>query len=95
MLTIKQICISGRHTPIGSPRALFLGVRREAAAWSEHLQTEEDWLGKPRDKSVVRAKEATQKCPGSPESSGALASLEWPLWPWLEPVKCPDLRNSG
>lgn len=95
MLTIKQICISGRRTPIGSPRALFLRVQKKAAAWPEHLQTEEDWLGKPRDRRVVRAEEVTQECPGSPESSGALASLEWPQWPWLEPEKCPDLRNSG
>ena len=95
MLTIKQICISGRRTPIGRPRALFLGVQREATAWPEHLQTEKDGLGKPRDKRVVKAEEATQQCPGCPESSGALASPEWPPWPWLEPVKCPDLRNSG
>lgn len=30
-----------------------------------------------------------------PQSWGAPASSEWPLWPWPQPRRYPDLRNRG
>ena len=92
MLTIKQICISGQHTPICGPKALFLGGQGEAAGLARAPSDRGGLDRESRREESGQSRRGHPRCPGS---LAALSGLEWPPWPWLELVRCPDLRNSG